>query len=92
MFTAALGLTQAPTDALITLLRAIYKKELTPPLSLPDLTRHGLQYCAADLQGALRGLDAQAVTAVLVCVIAERRAQEQRAAAAPVPVPVPPAD
>lgn len=82
MFTAALGLTQAPTHALITLLRAIYKNELSLPLSLPDLTRHGLQFCAAELQGALRGLDAPAVTAVLVCVIAERRAQEQRAGAA----------
>ncbi len=82
MFNAAIGLTQAPTHALVTLLRAIYKQQLTLPLSLPELTRHGLQFCAADLQGALRGLHAPAVTAVLVCVIAERRAQEQRAAAA----------
>lgn len=82
MFNAAVGLTQVPTHALITLLRAIYMQQLVPPLTLPELTRHGLQFCAADVQGALRGLDAAAVTAVLVCVIAERRAQDQRAAAA----------
>ena len=74
-----LGLSAVSEAALTTLLRAVYRGELSCPLTLPDLTRHGLQYCASDLQAALRGLDERAVSAVLICVIAERRATIDRA-------------
>lgn len=70
-----LGLVDVSTDALVVLLRAVHRGDVTCPLGLPELTRIGLQYCASSLQGALRGLDAAAVKAVLVCVIAERRSR-----------------
>lgn len=81
MFSAATGLTQVPTDALITLLRVVYTQQISLPLTLPELTRHGLQFCAGDVQGALRTLDRTGLTAVLVCVIAERKKQQEREAA-----------
>ncbi len=80
MLGAGRGLRDVSTEALIVLLRAVYRRDVDPPLAVESLTRVGLQYAAEDLLGALRGLDARAVTAVLVCVIAERRAAEQPAA------------
>jgi hypothetical protein len=77
MLGAGRGLRDVSTEALIVLLRAVYRRDVEPPLTVESLTRVGLQYAAEDLLGALRGLDARAVTAVIVCVIAERRAAEQ---------------
>lgn len=75
---STLGLSAVSEAALTTLLRAIYRKELRCPLSLSELTRFGLQYCASDLMAALRDLDERAAIVVLVCVIAERKATAQR--------------
>ena len=69
-----LGLTTLKTAALEKLLRHIYRKELTCPLTSAGLAGVGLQYCQESLLAALRSLDDKAITAVLVCVIAERRA------------------
>lgn len=82
MMTTTLGLSEVSEAALTTLLRALYRKELRCPLQLSELTRFGLQYCAGALMSALRDLDERAVTVVLVCVIAERKAAEARAAQA----------
>ena len=70
-----LGLTTLKTAALEKLLRHIYRKELACPLTSEGLARVGLQYCQESLLGALRSLDDKAITAVLICVIAERRAR-----------------
>lgn len=80
MLGAGRGLRDVSTEALIVLLRAVYRSDVTPPLTVESLTRVGLQYTAEDLLGALRGLDGRAVTAVLVCVIAERRAAAEAVA------------
>ena len=67
------GLTPLSTEVLEQLLRHIYRKDISCPLSSGGLARIGLQYCQEPILAALRALDAQALTAVLVCVIAERR-------------------
>jgi hypothetical protein len=74
-----LGLTEISTDALRALLAAVHKKVVTAPLSVGELTRVGLQYCATDLMRELRGLDEHAIRAVLVAVLAERGAHEEAA-------------
>jgi hypothetical protein len=66
------GLTEVSTAELRTLLRAVHRAEARCPLDLPELARHGLQHVAEPLLATLRGLDATAVRAVLVAVIAER--------------------
>ena len=68
-----LGLTAVKTPALEKLLRHIYRKDIDCPLTSEGLARAGLQYCQEGLLGALRTLDDKAITAVLICVIAERR-------------------
>ena len=68
-----LGLTGIKTPALEKLLRHLYRKELKCPLNSEGLATVGLQYCQEGLLGALRTLDEKAITAVLICVIAERR-------------------
>jgi len=73
------GLTTIPTEALRTLLSAVHKKVVTAPLSIGELTRIGLQFCATDLMRELRGLEAAGIRAVLVAVLAERGAQEEAA-------------
>ncbi len=74
------GLTGISTDALRTLLSSIHRRVVATPLSIGELTRIGLQYCATDLMRELRELDERAVRAVLVAVLAERVAQEEAAA------------
>lgn len=71
------ALTHARTPALKALLKALYRGDATCPLSVQELTRVGLQYAAEDLLPHLRGLDAQATQAVIVAVLAERRAAER---------------
>ncbi len=78
-----LGRALVPVEdsALKTLLRSLYRGDLTTPLDMPGLTRVGLQYCASDLLHHLRGMPEQAVIAVLVAVLAERRVAEERLSA-----------
>ena len=77
------GLTEVPTDALRALMRLVYKGELEVPLTITQITRTGLQYCAGDLLATLRCLDKDGVIAVLTVVIAEREAVARRPLAAP---------
>lgn len=77
MIGAATGLTPVPTPSLVHLLRLTYNGELTYPLTMPELSRVGLQSTGPDLLVQLRGLDAKAAQAVIVCVLAERKAREE---------------
>lgn len=63
-------------EALRTLLRCLYRSEITTPLDLPSLTRIGLQYCSSELLHHLRGLDQEGIKAVVIAVLAERKATE----------------
>jgi hypothetical protein len=67
-----LGLRDVPTAALRLLLVQHHRGELQTPLTVAELARLGLQEQAGELLAQLRGLDAAAVRAVLVCVLAER--------------------
>ena len=78
MLRAAVGLTEVSTPDLEKALRSLYRGDLACPLTIADLTRVGLQHCATDLLDVLRHLDHEAVRAVLVSVIAERRAAARR--------------
>lgn len=69
---AGKGLTEIHTDDLKRLLAAIHREQLRFPVDIGELTRVGLQHCATLLLAMLRGLDAPAVRAVVVCVLAER--------------------
>jgi hypothetical protein len=73
MLHAGSGLTNVPASDLRTLLRAVHREEIRCPLTIDELARHGLQHCAAEMLGHLRGLEAAGVRAVVVAVIAERR-------------------
>ena len=81
--TDGLGLTGLATRDLRTLLRMLHQGELRCPLDIVELTRIGLQEPAEFLLRQLRGLDAAGVRAVLVCVLAERKAQALREGADP---------
>ena len=70
------GLSAIKTPDLKRLLSFLYKEELQCPLTPQRIACVGFQYKQEELMGALRGLDATAVQAVLVCVLAERRQQE----------------
>ncbi|MBT6177530.1 MAG: hypothetical protein HOI23_09795 [Deltaproteobacteria bacterium] len=72
MMQAAKGLRELKTEELKKLLGHIYREELVCPFTIENLTRVGFQHRHDQLMGALRSLDATAVQAVLVCVIAER--------------------
>lgn len=71
------ALTYAKTAALEALLKALYREDAACPLTVQELTRVGLQYAAEDLLPHLRGLDATAAKAVVVAVLAERRAAQR---------------
>ncbi len=77
MFRHSLGLTEVSTEDLRKALKVVHKGDLQAPLSLPELTRCGLQHCAEELMGALRAVDTEGMRAVLVCVLAERMEAEQ---------------
>jgi hypothetical protein len=70
------ALVPVESKALKVLLRSLYRGDLTAPLDLPSLTRVGLQYCSSELLHHLRGLDQNAIQAVVVAVLAERRAAD----------------
>ena len=79
------GLTPLKIEVLEKLLRHIYRKELSCPLTSEGLARTGLQYCQEPIFGALRTLDEKAITAVLICVIAERKNRALTASSVPEP-------
>jgi len=70
----AVGLTSVPTDELERLRRSVHRSEVLFPLTADQLACVGLQHRSEDLLGALRGLPERSVRAILVCVLAERRA------------------
>lgn len=74
------GLTHVSTDKLERLLKRVHDGSLACPVTHPTLLRAGMPDLVDEL-GHLVGLDARAVQAVLVAVIAERRAQAERGAA-----------
>lgn len=67
-----LALRQVSTESLKKLLRSVHHQTIELPLAPVPLVALGLQEDAERLLGALRGLDAAAVRAVLVAVLAER--------------------
>ena len=66
------GLREVPTERLRTLLRAVYRKETTVPVTPASLAALGLQDWSEHVLSTLRDLDEKAVHAVLVAVLAER--------------------
>lgn len=71
------GLAHVPTDKLTLVLKRVHDGTLACPITHPTLLRAGMPDLVDDL-GHLVGLDARAVAAVLVAVIAERRAEQAR--------------
>jgi len=67
------GLTELSTDELRLLLSAVHRQQLPCPIDRIGLATVGLLR-VGDHIGILRGLDEEAVRAVLVSVLAERRA------------------
>jgi len=67
------GLTRVRTEHLIELLRSVHRGTLKCPFDQTDLAVAGFLGIADELHH-LRGLDQRAVTAVLLAVLAERRA------------------
>lgn len=69
-----MSLRSVPTASLETLLRAIHKAQIPCPLRADTLACVGLQERQEPILAALRGLDEPGVRAVLVNVLAERKA------------------
>jgi hypothetical protein len=67
------GLTHVPTEKLEPMLKRVHDGSLACPITHPTLLRSGMPDLVDEV-GHLVGLDARAVQAVLVAVIAERRA------------------
>lgn len=70
------GLVGVSDADLVALLRAVHRGELTCPISRIGLAQTGLLRLGDDLE-ALHGLDERGVKAVLVAVLAERRARRR---------------
>jgi hypothetical protein len=68
------ALVDVTTPDLERALRGVHRGDLPCPVDVVGLTRNGLQHCAQHFTHHLRGLDKRAVQAVLVAVIAERKA------------------
>lgn len=66
------GLTDFTTEELKKLLQLVYRDQVEFPLNAQRIACIGFQYKHQALINALRGLEKEAVTAVLVCVLAER--------------------
>ena len=66
------GLTTFTTEELKKLLQLVYRDQVEFPLTAQRIACIGFQYKHHSLINALRGLDKEAATAVLVCVLAER--------------------
>lgn len=71
------GLTEVPTKDLEVLLGHLHRGTISVPITHPALVVAGLAYLI-DKVGFLQTLDAAAARAVLVAVIAERRAAAAR--------------
>jgi hypothetical protein len=70
------GLTALSTDELKRLLSYLHKGQLECPINAHRVACVGFQHKHAELMYALRNLDDEAVRAVLVCVLAERKHNE----------------
>lgn len=66
------GLATVSTDELKKVLRYVHNGTLVCPLDVSALACVGLQHRSEVLLGAMRGLDARSVRAIVVCVLAER--------------------
>jgi hypothetical protein len=66
------GLTAIPTQDLQTMLARLHRGELRCPITHPSLVIAGLPHLV-DRVGFLSGLDENAVRAVLVAILAERK-------------------
>jgi hypothetical protein len=75
----SLGLSPISTATLRKTLAHLHRGELDFPLNIVSFTRLGMQEEAETFLRLARGLDADALRAVLVAVLAERIAQEERA-------------
>jgi hypothetical protein len=71
------GLTEVSTEMLERTLRALAKGELEGPITHQSLLAAGLP-ALVDRLDHLQGLDARSAQAVIVAVIAERRANERK--------------
>ena len=71
------GLTDLNTNELKKLLAHCHRGELAFPLTVQSLACIGFQYKQEQLLYALRTLDKNAVSTLLICVIAERLKQEK---------------
>lgn len=72
------GLAHVSTERLERMLRRVHDGSLECPVTHPTLLRAGLPDLVDEV-AHLGGLDARAVMAVLVAVLAERKAAEARA-------------
>ena len=68
----AKGLTTFTTEELKKILRLLYRDQVEFPLNAERIACIGFQYKHNALINALRGLDKEGATAVIVCVLAER--------------------
>ena len=66
------GLTGFTTDELKKLLQLVYRDQVEFPLNAQRIACIGFQYKHHSWIKALRGLNKESTTAVLVCVLAER--------------------
>lgn len=66
------GLTTFTTEELKKILQLVYRDQVEFPLNAERIACIGFQYKHHALINALRGLDKESATAVLVCVLAER--------------------
>lgn len=74
------GLVPIPTEDLKKLFALVHRGEVACPLTPWEVARVGLQGHMEGLLGALRGLDAAGVRAVLTAVLSERIAADERRA------------
>jgi len=70
------GLTDLSTKELKKLLGHCHRGELAFPMTVKSLACIGFQYKQEPILGSLRTLGKEAVSALLICVIAERLKQE----------------
>ena len=69
------GLTLLTEEELKKLLSLLHREQIECPLTPASLACVGFQHRSEELLGTLRGLDARAVRAVVVCVLAERQSK-----------------
>lgn len=74
-----MALTGVPTPELEQMLALVHRGQLDLPLTPVGVACVGLQHRSEELMQTLRGLDEPGVRAVLVAVLAERRARERGA-------------